>query len=95
MLDTDTDWSETLARQAKSSKIIALESKPQLEAMLLRLIGQRDGGDSQTLKERLAPFVDHNPLSPESYADQFHPACLQAAHKTEPTIDCLLQLMKV
>ena len=92
LLDTDQDWSEAVAKQAKSSRIRVLKSEPLFEAMMLRLIGQSDIGDSKTLKARLAPFVGNDPLRPENYAMRFDRQCLEAGRQSEPTIDALLVL---
>lgn len=76
LLDTDKDWSQAVAKKAKSSRIRVLKSEPLFEAMMLRLIGQSDIGDSKTLKARLAPFVGNDPLRPENYAMRFDRQCL-------------------
>lgn len=93
LLDTDTDWSQAVAKKANSARIIVLKSEPQFEALLLRLIGQSDIGDSKTLKTRLAPFVSNNALLSENYTQYFDRACLEAGRQSEPTIDQLLKLL--
>ena len=92
LLDTDKDWSEAVAKKAKSSRIRVLKSEPLFEAMMLRMIGQSDIGDSKTLKARLAPFVGNDPFRPENYAMRFDQQCLEAGRQSEPTIDALLAL---
>jgi hypothetical protein len=92
MLDTDQDWSDMVARKAGAARVQVLKSEPQFEAMLLRLIGQSDAGDSKALKARLAPFVGNDPLRSDSYAQHFGRHCLEAGRQTEPTIDALLAL---
>ncbi len=92
LLDTDQDWTDVVARKAKSARIQVLKSEPMFEAMMLRLIGQNDIGDSRALKARLAPFVGNNSLRPENYAMRFDPHCLESGRQTEPTIDALLAL---
>lgn len=92
LLDTDQDWTPIVARTAKSARIQVLKSEPLFEAMMLRLIGQRDIGDSKTLKAKLAPFVGNDPLRPVNYGMSFSQQCLEASRQTEPTIDALLAL---
>lgn len=95
LLDTDQDWSEAVARKARSARIVVLKSEPQFEALLLRLLGQSDAGDSKTLKGRLAPFVANDALCAENYAERFDKACLEAGRIHEPAIDGLLTLLAV
>jgi hypothetical protein len=93
LLDTDQDWSDAVARKAKSAKIVVLKSEPQIEAMLLRLIGQNANGDSNTLKARLAPFVGNDALRPENYAGRFDKQCLESGRRHEQAVDDLLVLL--
>lgn len=92
LLDTDQDWSDAVARKAKAARIKVLKSEPLFEAMMLRMIGESDIGDSKTLKARLAPFVRNDPLRAENYALHFDQQCLESGRTTEPTIDALLAL---
>jgi hypothetical protein len=92
LLDTDVDWSEAVHRKAKKARIIVLQSTPQFEAMLLRLIGINDDGDSPTLKRKLAPFVNNNALHAGNYSTHFGRECLDRARNVEPTIQELLKL---
>lgn len=92
LLDTDQDWSDALAKKAKSARIQVLKSEPFFEAMMLRLIQQSDIGDAKTLKARFSPYVGDAPLSPEGYAANYGLACLEAGKINEPTIGALLSL---
>ena len=92
LLDTDTDWSEAVARRARSARIHVLKSEPLFEAMMLRLVAQSDVGDSKTLKARFAPFVGDDPLRSENYAQHFGRQCLEAGRQSEPTVAALLAL---
>lgn len=92
LVDTDQDWSTSVAKKAKTAKIVVLKSEPQLEALLLRILGESDSGDSKTLKARLSPFVCNDALSSESYVGHFGKVCLETARAAEPTIDALLLL---
>ena len=94
LLDTDQDWTPAVMKVAKSAKVRVLKSEPQVEAMLLRVLGQSDFGDSRTLKARLAPFVRNDALVAENYADRFDRVCLEAARQREPTLDELLGLLQ-
>jgi hypothetical protein len=93
LLDTDQDWSDSVAKKAKSARILVLKSEPLFEAMMLRLLGQSDVGDSKTLKSRFAPLVDNDPLRPENYAAHFGRQCLDS-NTAEATITTLLSLFK-
>ncbi len=95
MLDTDEDWSPALATQARTKKIQVLASDPCFDAVMLRLLGQRAVGDAKALKKMLAPYLDHDPTQPQSYAAHFDKACLDKGRQREPTIDRLLQLLGV
>lgn len=92
LLDTDQDWSDAVAKKAKSARIQVLKSEPLFEAMMLRLIQQSDIGDAKTLKARFAPYVGDDPLSPERYAANYGQPCLEAGRSSEPTISALLAL---
>jgi hypothetical protein len=92
MLDTDQDWSEAVAKQAKSARIEVLKSEPCFEAMMLRLLGQNTAGDSKTLKRRFAPYVNNDPTRSENYATSFGKAFLDANRNREPSLDALLKL---
>jgi hypothetical protein len=92
LIDTDKDWSESVARRAKAARILVLKSEPLFEAMMLRLLDQSDVGDSKTLKGRFAPFVRNDALRAENYADYFGRDFLEAQRGREATIDALLSL---
>jgi hypothetical protein len=92
MLDTDQDWSEAVAKQAKSARIEVLKSEPCFEAMMLRLLGQSTAGDSKALKRRFAPYVNNDPMRSENYATNFGKAFLDASRNKEPSLDALLKL---
>lgn len=92
MLDTDQDWSEAVAKQAKSGRIEVLKSEPCFEAMMLRLLGQSTAGDSKTLKRRFAPYVNNDPMRSENYAANFGKAFLDANRNKDPSLDVLLKL---
>lgn len=95
MLDTDQDWSEAVARQARSARIEVIKSEPCFEALMLRLLGHSDAGDARTLKKRFAPHVNHDALRAENYAENFSKAFLDANRGQEPAIDALLKLFGV
>lgn len=95
MLDTDTDWTPAVAKQAKAKKILILASQPCFDAVMLRLIGQTAEGDAKTLKRRLAPFLDNDPTLPRNYAQHFGKACLEAGRGKESSIAALLALLCV
>ena len=92
LLDTDEDWSDAVAKKAKSARIEVLKSDPMFEAMMLRLIQQSDSGDARTLKARFAPFVGDDPLNPKCYSANYGRPCLEAGKSREPTVKALLAL---
>ena len=94
LLDTDQDWTSTVARRARSAGIQVLQSVPLFEAMMLRLVRQNDIGDARALKARFAPYVGHNPLDPGSYAMHYGRTCLETGKSIEPTILALLALFE-
>lgn len=91
LLDTDTDWSEAVAKKAKSAGIMVLKSEPCFESMMLRVLGQNIVADARTLKARFAPFVRNNALDARSYEDYFGRDSLEAG-RGEPSINALLTL---
>lgn len=95
LLDTDQDWSEAVARKARSAGICVLKSEPLFEAMMLRLLGQSGIGDSKVLKARFAPYVRNDALRTENYADHFGRNCLEAGRGNEPSVDALLALFGI
>lgn len=93
LLDTDTDWTPTAKKQAKSKKIVVLESDPCFEAMLLRLLGVMPEIDSKKLKKQFEPCVNGASGLPENYGINFHPDFLKSRRHLEKTIDELLKLL--
>jgi hypothetical protein len=57
LLDTDTDWSASVAKIAKHKIICVIKSTPCFEALLLRLLGRDDAGDTHALKKRFVPLL--------------------------------------
>jgi hypothetical protein len=93
MLDTDTDWTAAVGKQAKAKKIRVLASEPCFDAVMLRLLGKNPVGDAKTLKKHLAPYVNDDPTMRQNYAAHFGPECLEAGRANEPSIDTLLKLL--
>lgn len=91
LLDTDTDWTEEVARQAASKGIQVLASEPCFEAMMLRVLGkalQRQ----KTLKRQFVEHIGNDGTKREDYLKHFRIEILEAARKREATIHSLLQL---
>lgn len=95
LLDTDTDWTPTVKKQAKLQKIIVLESNPCFEAMLLRLYGVTPELDNKKLKKQFQPYVKNAATISDNYANHFNPDKLKSKRHLEKTIDELLKLFKV
>lgn len=93
LLDTDTGWTPAVEKRARQKKMCVLQSTPCIEAVLLRIIGQSDAGDSRTLKKRFAPYVNNAPTEHDQYSKHFGNAVLEARRRTEPAIDALLTLL--
>ena len=92
LLDTDTDWTAAVAQLAKRKLIQVLTSEPCLEALLLRVIGERPG-QARDLKKQFDPYVRNDGTRREDYVEYFGLPVLQAARQNEPTIDDLLTLL--
>ncbi len=93
LLDTDTGWTPTVEKRARQKKICVLQSTPCIEAVLLRILGQSDAGDSRALKKRFAPYVNNESTNPDQYLKHFGDTVLAARRRTEPAIDALLTLL--
>ncbi len=93
MLDTDTDWTDAVAKLAKTKRIQVLASKPCFDAVMLRLLNQNPPMGASACKQQLAPFVNHDPTQRQNYAFHFNAECLEAGRERESTIDDLLRLM--
>jgi hypothetical protein len=94
LLDTDTDWTPAVQKQARAKKIIVLTSDPCFEAMLLRLIGVTPEIDTKKLKKQFEPYVNGVSTIPEHYAHHFDTEFLKSKRSLEVTIDGLLKLFK-
>ncbi|MDD4915431.1 MAG: RloB domain-containing protein [Methylococcales bacterium] len=94
LLDTDTDWTPAVQKQARAKKIIVLTSDPCFEAMLLRLIGVTPEIDTKKLKKQFEPFVSNASTVPDSYTQYFNPELLKSRRNLENTVDELLRLLK-
>lgn len=95
LLDTDTDWSQAVAKFAKTKKIRVLTSEPCFDALMLRLVGENPCGDAKAMKKQLAPYVKQDATRRDHYAAYFGAECLQARRAQESTIDALLKLFGV
>jgi hypothetical protein len=95
LLDTDTDWTPTVQKQARTNKIIVLTSDPCFEAMLLRMIGVTPDIGSKKLKKQFEPYVNGDGTLQENYAKNFNPDVLKKKRSVEQTIDELLKLFNV
>lgn len=94
LLDTDTDWTPAVQKQARTMKIIVLTSNPCFEAMMLRLIGVTAEIDTKKLKKQFEPYVNGVSTVPENYSVNFSPDRLKSKRQMEMTIDELLKLLK-
>lgn len=93
MVDTDQDWSDAVQKKAKASKITVLKSEPQIEALLLRILGERDVGNAGQLKTRLKTIMNCDLLNQDDYSNHFKKDRLEECRHREPTIDVLLDLL--
>lgn len=92
MLDTDTDWSPAVEKQARRKKIQILASDPCFDAVMLRLLGVNAEVEAKALKKKLAPYLGNDPTQRKNYERHFGKECLEAGRAKEPTIDALLKL---
>lgn len=93
MLDTDTDWSESIAAIAKRKKIIVITSEPCFEALMLRVIGKPATGDASSLKKSFAKYIKNDASVSQNYAINFGVETLVAAKDREHAIRELLALL--
>ena len=93
MVDTDQDWSDAVQKKANASKITVLKSEPQIEALLLRILGESDVGDAVQLKKRLKKIMNRDLLNQDDYSNHFDRDRLEECRHREPTIDVLLDLL--
>ena len=77
LLDTDTDWTPTVQKQARTNNISVLTSDPCFEAMMLRMIGVTPEIDSKKLKKQFEPYVNGDGTIQENYATNFNPDVLK------------------
>ena len=93
LLDTDTDWSASVRKQAERKKIHLLLSEPCFEALLLRTLGQHPVEVTAALKSQFAPFVGHDATNSQNYSEHFCKETLESCRIREITIDSLLKLL--
>jgi hypothetical protein len=93
MLDTDTDWTPMVAKQAKAKRVQMLASVPCFDAVMLRLLGKEPPASASACKQQLAPFVNHDPTQRKNYELHFGMARLESGRQNEPIIDALLRLV--
>lgn len=93
LVDTDTDWSDSVDRLARKKKIRLLLSEPCFEALMMRILKEDQSGDALTLKKRFAPFVNDDATQSENYKKYFSRERLLESCSHVPTIDSLLSLL--
>lgn len=91
LLDTDTDWNETVASIARRKDIQVLASDPCLEAVLLRALGQKPKA-KKYLKRQFQEHVGSEGVNPGDYQGHFSQEQLEQARHREAVINALLQL---
>lgn len=93
LVDTDTDWSDSVSRLATKKKIRLLLSDPCFEALMMRILKEDPNGDASTLKKRFAPFVKDDGTQSENYMRYFGRDRLLESRAHVQTIDTLLSLL--
>jgi len=93
LLDTDKDWSPSVAAKARRKKVIILTSDPCFEAVLLRALGKYPVGDAKALKKAIAPYLKGDATKSENYREYFSDEQLKVARTREATIDELLVML--
>jgi hypothetical protein len=91
LLDTDTDWTDTVRAHAENNDIVVPRSEPCLEAVLLRVLGKKDQGNSNKLKRQLRAALAGDASEKESYATCFTKSVLEKTK--EPSIKELINLL--
>ena len=93
LVDTDTDWSDSVSRLATKKKIRLLLSDPCFEAPMMRILKEDPNGDASTLKKRFAPFVNDDATQSENYMRNFSKDRLLESRALVSRIDQLLSLL--
>jgi len=93
LLDTDQDWSQTIATKARQKKIVVFASDPCFEAVLLRALGKHPAGNAKALKKTIAPYLKNDATVRENYQEHFGDEQLQIARTREAIIDGLLKAL--
>jgi hypothetical protein len=91
LLDTDTDWSDVVARQAEDNGVQVLPSTPCFEAMLLRALGERQS-NARGSKQKFARRVGHDGTKSDHYRELFREEYFEAMRQRDATLDALLRL---
>ena len=94
LLDTDTDYTADVINFTYSRRIQLLPSKPCLEAMLLRLLGEKPHPNRAKLKKQFAPFVGDDPTEHGNYRKHFTRELFESKRNHESTIHDLIVLLE-
>jgi len=94
LLDTDTDWTEAVKKDAIDAGITVFASSPCLEAMLLKVKKiAAHGYTSAALKKRLLQSLEYSADDPNLYARHFDQATIENARTRIAELDGLIKLI--
>jgi hypothetical protein len=91
MVDSDTNFDDSVVALAKKHRITLIVSVPCFEALLLRTVGEKPK-PSQHLKKQFAPYVHHDPTEPRNYEQHFSIGALENAMEDEEALRALFRL---
>jgi hypothetical protein len=95
LADTDQDWDDAQRQRARTSRIIALESSPCLEAWLLAANGHVARGSGAQIKREFARLYGASAHDPAVYPKHFPKVVLEGARARIEVLGLLLQLLRV
>ncbi len=95
LFDTDTDWNQDVAAKARQNHIETLDSEPQIEAVFLRVLGEKTQSKSAAqLKKGFTDFLQNNGFEKAHFDQKFTLDFWQDARKKEPMLERLLSFLE-
>ena len=95
LVDTDTDWSDTVVNIASKNDIHLLRSEPCFEVLVMRVLGKDPNITASNAKSMFAPHVNNDATKSENYSRKFSKDRLLESRVRVPTIDQLLNLLGI
>ena len=93
LLDTDLEMSAAARRRARSKKIQIIGTKPCLEGLLLKILGEHVPDTSAMCKEQLGVTLPARLTAPEDYQEKFPKQFLDERRDDVPELGRLLDYL--